>query len=610
MIWFLVSTGTTWSRGVDMPQNLEPAERYWEEFKVIFWWTGAANVALLILLAATSRWWLFTPNPDKAEAPPTWNRPGLWAWILAAAIMLLALGLRVPRLDNSLYNDEAYCYQRHLSGTWKNNELKSEPLRFRRTPWDETWFRNESGNNSQIFSVLARSCLEKWKEWGWAEKGTVAEVPVRLPPLAAGVLTLGLLGLLGWRWRGTQGMLWAMLASALHGWMVRFQSEARGYSLMLLGVALIYLGLDYALRQGRWRDWMLFGAGVLLCAWAFLGAVYFLVALFAVVVVLQVARWKQAQVDAHQIVRPLIAGAIAAMIGSQLLSSYIPQILRQLATFHSIKGEMSGAWWTLIGSYHALGAHWQDYDSENPNNFAWLRLLEQHPALSVLIGGFAAVIIGGMVAMIRQRRAAMVTVAATLLSLLLGWAIMSRKGNYMLPWYTLYSTPGFILAAAWGLANLSTAVQQRLRNKAGALIGTLAALILLTPLALGGVHWSKHTKQDERAVVVHLRGNIYPAYLGTPGERPLLVSFWSNIPAYDPHAAILVKEEHLDTMIQRARTEDRPLYVAFSHRGHALREHPTILKRIENSPDFKHVFTSPGQEEEQFTAYVYQWVGQ
>ncbi|MBL9114395.1 MAG: hypothetical protein JNJ83_05260 [Verrucomicrobiaceae bacterium] len=610
LVVFLLTTGATWPQAVAEATKNQKEVRYWEEFQVIFWWTAVGNVVLLAALAATSRWWLLTPNPTQPIPTPSWERPSRLAWVVAGGIMVLAVALRVPRLDNSLYNDEAHCYQRYLSGAWKNNEVKAEPLKFRASPWAETLFRNTAGNNSQLFSTVSRSCVELWKKMFDVAEGEVTETPARIPSLLAGVGALALLGALGWRWRGTQGMLWALLAGALHGWLVRFQSEARGYGIMLLGVMLTFWFLDSAMRLGRWRDWLGFAVGVLICAWSFLGAAYFLIALYLVLMLVQFIRWKRGEVDMHQLVRPLVAGMLAAMVGSQLLSSFIPPIIKQMATFHSIKGEMGSAWWILVTSYHLLGAHWQDYDPTNPDNLAWTRVLSEHPAMWVPVIGFVALLAGGFICMVRSGRAAQVTALTSVVALAVAWVLMSRKGNYLLPWYTIYSTPGFVLAAAWGLSNLSNALKQRITGMGGQFVSLAAGGLLISPLAISGFHWSHSTKQNERAVIEHVRGAIYPHYLGTPGEKPLLLTFWTNATAYDPHAGIMATEADLNAMIERARKEQRPLYLAFAHQGFARTEHVTVFKRLDNPSEFKHVFTSPGQEEEQFTAYVYQWVGQ
>jgi hypothetical protein len=606
---FLIKTSNTWPQALKLAESKGKDLVYYEQFQGIFWWTAVANLILLIGLAVTARWWLYTATRVTAAPAPAWERPTRWAWVLAGLIMLLALALRVPRLDMSLYNDESHCYHRYLSGAWKNNELKAEPLKFRASPWAETMFRNTAGNNSQLFSSLARFSLEQWKKVFPVAQGEIVETPVRLPSLVAGVLTLGLLGALGWRWCGTQGMLWAMLAGALHGWLVRFQSEARGYGVMLLGVLLMFWFLDSAMRTGRWRHWLGFSLGVLITVWAFLGAAYFLIGIFMVVFGMQVFRWRRAEVDFQQVIRPAIAGLLATIVGSQLLSAFIPPILYQLANFHSIKGSMGSAWWLTISVYHLLGAHWQDYDPTNAQNLAWVRLLSEHPVLWVPVLCLVATVVGAFIQMIRGGSGTCAIALGSLLALVVAWALMTRKGNYLLPWYTIYSTPAFVLAIAWGLTSLSASVRQRLAGAKGTATSIVMGLLLMTPLAVSGIHWSQHCKQDERAAIIHIRGAIYPHYLGTEGEKPLVLVFWSNAPGYDPHTAIMATEADLNTMIARAKAEQRPLFVTFSHRGHAAREHVNVFKRLEDPTEFKHTFTSPGQEEEQFTAYVYEWVG-
>jgi hypothetical protein len=48
-----------------------------------------------------------------------------------------------------------------------------------------------------------------------------------------------------------------------------------------------------------------------------------------------------------------------------------------------------------------------------------------------------------------------------------------------------------------------------------------------------------------------------------------------------------------------------PLYVSFGHRGSALGTHGELVKRLEAGKGFELVQTFWGQDEEQFTQYLY-----
>lgn len=606
---FLRFTYKTWPNAVELAEKAGRTPKFLEPYQQIFWWTALANVAVIVVLLLTRRWWL-RAGGEAAEPALRWQHPNRAVSIGILGLTVFAIALRVPRLDMSLYNDESHNYARYFSGAWKNDATKGEEPRFRETTWIEALTRNTVGNNSQLFTTLARLSLQGWKAAFGGAEGEIIETPVRIPSLIAGIATMLLLGALIWRWRGNEALLWVLLLVAVQAWLVRFQSEARSYSVMLLGVAILFWFLDKALITGRWKHWLGFAFGVLLCAWAFLGSAYFLVAVYLTLLARQVWLWKQGTLPFQQVLRPLLVGMFAALIGAQLFLAFIPPIIDQLANLHSIKGVMGPRWWGDILSHLTWGSRWLESDGTNPVNFSIQRMLERSPVLWLGTLGGAAVLLTGWWCMVKRGGAAMVMAVSSPLALVIAWAAMSRKGNFLLYWYIIYSLPAFIMALAYGLANIGDAIRKMVHQPARAtVLSAITGLVLLAPQILCGLHWSHHGKQDERQAVLLARGAVYPHYLGTEGEKALLLCFWSNSPNYDPNSGILSNEEHLNQMIARAKAESRPLFVDYSHSDFATREHPKVIARLKDAAEFTPVATVFGQEEEQFTHYVFRWNG-
>lgn len=603
---FLRFTYKTWPNAVELAEKAGRTVKFLEPFQQIFFWTAVVNLVLLVVLAATSRWWVKAESPPSNAVHTSWAKPDHIVWMVLVALMAGALVLRVPRLGMSLYNDESHNYARYFSGTWKLDGIYDETPTFRATPWIESLTRNMAGNNSQLFTILARSSLELWTSINGGAQGEIIETPVRLPSLVAGIASILLFGALMWRWRGASGLLWLVAVMTVHAWLVRFQTEARSYAVMLFGVAILFWFLDKALSAGRWRHWLGFGLGVLICAWAFLGSAYYLVAVFAALMIRQVVCWRQGKLSFQQVLRPLIAGLLAAMLGAQLFLGMIPPILYQLENFHSIKGTMGGSWWGDVLSHLVYGSRWWEGDQANPANFSMVRMLEQSPWLWAAVAGAAAATITGWWMLVKKGGAAMVLAVSAPLALVIAWAAMSRKGNYLLYWYMIYAVPGFAFCLAYGLANLVDGLRQSLRSLAVAKpIGIAIGVFILIPQVLCGWHWSNHAKQDERKPVELVRGASYPHYKGTEGEKALFIAFWSNSPNYDPMCGILATAEHLEEMIAKASVEKRPLYVTYSHSGYAEREHVKVVSRLKDPAEFEKVAVIYGQEEEQFTHYLY-----
>jgi hypothetical protein len=608
---FLRGTYKKWPNAVELAEKAGRTVKFLEPFMEIFWWTAVFNLVVLVILAATARWWVKADVLPQRQVGPSWSRPSGIAWVIMAALLVGVFALRVPRLDMSLYNDESHNYARYFSGAWKHDPINNEAPVYRETSWVESLTRNMAGNNSQLYTLLARSTLDAWRSVTGEAKQKVVETPVRLPSLMAGVATWMLLGLLFWKWRGTVGLLWLLVLLTCHAWLVRFQSEARSYSVMLLGLAILFWFLHRALTSGLWRHWLGFGFGVLLSAWAFLGSAYYLIAVFLALMIRQVVFWRRGEISFQQVLRPLMAGMFAAMIGAQLFLGFIPPILYQLEHFHSIKGTMGGMWWSDVLSHLVFGSRWIESDPGNPFNFSMERLLTTSPWWwPAVLGGVVLTLLGWW-SMVKRGGASMVLAVSAPLALVIAWALMSRKGNYLLYWYMIYAVPGFACCLAYGLANLTDGIGRTLRQPLLARgIAIATGLYLLTPQILCGIHWSQYPKQDERKPVEIIRGARYPDYKGTEGEKPLLITFWSNVPNYDPSCGILVKPEHLQSMIDRARAEKRQLFVNYSHSGYAEREHPAVVARLKDPAEFVREAVIYGQEEEQYTHYLFRWVGQ
>jgi uncharacterized membrane protein len=150
-----------------------------------------------------------------------------------AAITLLALALRLPGLDESVFGDELFTYEiatrpgfgDMLDGVTGSLEI-SPPLYF----------------------VLAWVCAKIGDPHVW----------IRVPALVAGVALVPAAYALGVRTAGrTAGLIGAGLV-ALSPFAVFYSVEARAYSLAALFVVLSALALLAALERGGWGRWALF----------------------------------------------------------------------------------------------------------------------------------------------------------------------------------------------------------------------------------------------------------------------------------------------------------------------------------------------------------------
>jgi mannosyltransferase len=129
-------------------------------------------------------------------------------YVPAAALLLLALALRLFRINQGLWYDELHNY-----------------LRFVVAPWRVIATSVPVPNNHILYTLLAKLC-ENWfgrSEWS-----------LRLPAMIAGAVTPALAFIFLRRRVGGFSAFLAGLLMALNFWMVCFSQDARGYSAFIL----------------------------------------------------------------------------------------------------------------------------------------------------------------------------------------------------------------------------------------------------------------------------------------------------------------------------------------------------------------------------------------
>jgi hypothetical protein len=544
-------------------------------------WRAAMGVVVLSsLLLATQRWWAVADAQDATldKASP-WTKPQRWLFI---GILLLAAALRVPRLGQSLYNDEAHNTVRLFVGGWRTDQ----EAKLRVPKWHQTLWLNAAGNNSQPFSLLARSSYELWLKLTGQPRGQVSETALRLPSLLLGLGSMGLLGALARRRGGTTLMIGVMLAAALHGWHLRYSTEARGYCGLLLGASLIAYSLESALRSGRWRSWLLFSLGTFLCAWFFTGSIFFLFSLYCLVMGYQLWRYKEQRIPLPQVLRPLVAGALAVMVALPLLLPSLPQVTAMLESLASIRGEMGSDWWQNAVAYVAWGCCWIDPDPHNPVALSLARHLTSGWGLPAALLSLVSLLYGAW-QMCRHHASHCVFLLASILSVPLAWGAMTAKGNYLHLWYLIAVLPAILLClghAAAGLARWSRWL--------------VAAPIL--PLLLTSLPLTHLAKQSERDALELALGDRWPA----SDDQASVAVIWSIASIYHPKVAVITDSQHFDQFVQQAKLKPKPVFVILSHKGQAQGTHADAVKRLD-SPEFELVRTFWGQEEAHFTSYLY-----
>lgn len=591
-------TADTWPDAADKATRAGKVVRY-EQLAMTWSWPGlAAGAVIAGLLGLTVRWWVGAAKVARATAPASRR-----FWILALFLLLVAAGLRAPRLGLSFYNDEAHNFVRLTAGEFKDDPTRPDGMRWRGATWAETLWYNRPGNNSQPHSLLTRLAYDAWRHATGAAEGEVCEWVVRLPAFFAGLASLLVLAFVVRRAGGEAAGLATLMAGSAHAWHVRYSTEARGYGLMILGIALSMLFLQRALEHGRWRDWLGYGFSTFLCIWAFPGCLYWVAALNGCLLVHLLWQWRNRGAGPEPVIRLLVAGVLAIMVALPLMLPLVPQLLAAVQNAPGLRGTMDGLWWKDVGSYLLFGCRWVSADLGNPVTLASERLLATNPNLWLAVANATIIAALGFTRLFKDGGAARLFVIAAVLAVVLGWADMARQGRYLNHWYLLYVLPVVLCAMGRGVTVVLSFV--RLRGWQADFAILLISVVATRMTLIVTEECLHRPKGDERGPVVQARGAIYPHYLSDATTRNALLGMvWSSGGTYDPHALTIYDIGAFEALKKRATEEQRPLYIVMSHRHQATLTQPEVVKQLEG-PGFEKVATFPALDEEAYTQVLF-----
>jgi mannosyltransferase len=448
---------------------------------------------------------------------------------IVAALTLLALVLRIPGIDTSLWTDEIFAI---LQGF--------------RTPFPETLFEYTGDNKHPLYAVLAHGASALFGEhpWTW-----------RLPALAFGVASIPMLFLLGQRISGTREAIAsaALLAVSYHH--VWFSQNARGYT----ALTFFALATTYALVRGfsdeRPSSFLLYGVAAGLGIYTHLTFLFIVFAQFLVAVMAVAGAPRGAKRVEWR--GPLLAFSSGAAVTLLLYAPMLVQVVKFFLNQPSdLAGHSSPAWALAegirvlklgLGAGSGLGA------------------------VVLAVGG--AVGLAGLVSIARQDlRVALLLVLPVLTTL---FGALAARGT-MYPRF-FFAMAGFALLIGMRGAFVSGAWLAKRFGMSDAFGRTLsmvaASLVIVASLASVPLNW-RAPKQDfdgalafiesqrapgDRVVTTDVTAKIYPTYYDKPwhpvrsvadvaaeragGRVWLVYTFPRYLAIYDSALANLVERE-------------------------------------------------------------------
>jgi hypothetical protein len=623
----------SWARAVEKREDRGRVVRPLDYMKTGLWKSAVLNTALLLALAATVPLWArrgptdAPPGsfpPSTALPRPDRSMPRLVFWLGLLLILALGLGLRLPRMDLSIYNDEEHTLRTYTRGSFPRLTLETmlkyeqskEGLPFRRDGWEWTIWSTTNGPNHVLFSILSRACLTVENILRGRPENAFSDGVFRIPSLLGSLGMILFLGLLVSRETGMGSSGWAVaLLAATHPWMIRYGTEGRGYGLMMFFCALLWWFALGGLRRPGWGNWV----GFALAQWALLvaytGAVYVpLVLNLTLAPVMLWPLWKEWRAGAgarllegwhwRRFTRWVVANLVT-------LGLYLPMILPLLPQYSAYfdtefaSAETPGNWFQDFASYSLAGVPWETPPGTDlPSVLYGLAEGEPYSAAAMVLVPLLA--LAGAILLLVRRGPLVWLIPTFALAPVIGYWHNISGGRILYIWYLIFAVPGVLVLAGVGMSPRlwvrgAFANRPWIKWAVPVFISGLISVECYLPKA-----WLLHDRpKEDLEQAIRLSGRAVDP-TGQTRMPSVHIACWTNNPFYDPWAITVVGPETVEEAIAYCLETGRELELTFGHRPLIEHHMPEVLELLEDHGLFHPATTMPGLEEKQFDIHVTQ----
>jgi hypothetical protein len=525
------------------------------------WIAGAINIALLGMLAAVCAWWTSDCQltTHSAQLSTLDCQTPRWFWPLVAVAMAITFFYSLPRMNHGFWDDEELNLRTTLYGKFKLNKKTGE-VEFKRFDWLETVYGYSKGPNSHtMFSIISRACEDAWNSIAKPRAFPFVEWPFRVPALVFGVLAVAAMAWLPKEFGLPGAGVAAAFLLAIHPWNIRYASEARGYSLLVLLVPVLFVFWRRAVITGRWKWWGAFAGTEFSLIYCYPGVVFVLVVLNLTTLALIAIGGDCAKPRNRQAGRWFCVNVLAAILTLQLMLPLYPQA-KQYFDFVSSQGFVSGWPWVqntvcfMIGGapWSKSGEPWAGYPE-------WLARHVENPVLFLFAASFAiALILLGALHLLRRGWASATFVLVMSVCPPITFVFAYFKRFLLYENYVIYSLPGVVICAATGLTLAASCTQRILGGKvmasATASFIVLGYFLYTNPFRQWIV---QHPLQQIRESVILCRGTLDPSSVIQKNVRT--ASFCIPPYLYDPHMERLDSVGAFIAELRRADEDCVPL---------------------------------------------------
>ena len=562
----------------------KPAPTHW--LVPVWLWRGLAlNTGLAALLVALTPL-AARPLTRSATTSPLGAALSRRDKMLVAASLLLLAASTAPRLGHSLWGDEEYVMKAYIApavesasdGTWSLVERS-----WLVTLWDYARPTNHIG-----YTVPARLFHDGFFRPGEGERAAwFSETWMRMPSFLAG---LGAILTLVWSarvWGWSRGIGWIALGYAGHAWLVRFGCDARGYSLVVMLLPLQFGCLGRALQTGQWRWWLGYAFAQFYIIWTHPGTVHFPMAMNVA------ALWLLARQPStsrpQQFGRWLAVCLLSSMFVVGLMAPCLPPFIAFLKE-NRLSGTLDLPWFQDSAAALFSGALWFPWDSSNPL-CVHLSTAPLPPVISAawIALGLALALLATLHILRDPQRRPLLAFLIGGPALLLAHLIIGHTKPYQ--WYLIPMLPCLFLlwAAAWNAGDGPRPAHRLLQS---ALLLCLAGVhVLGLPTARLLTRFPLEACRESVALTRTITNPRHPGY----GSDAITASPGMTTEAYDPAVVRFDTPDELRALIDRARSENKPLYLNFGFRQFLKSAQPEIFRLIDDPALFETVQILPGQ---------------
>jgi hypothetical protein len=599
-IWLLVAT-KPWVAAAEIRGKTDTRDYV----RIYGWIAGAINLVLLAGLAAICPWWArkqTKPSPSTAKEPSTLvsaqptSRTSRWFWPLVVAAMAATSLYSIPRMTHGFWDDEELNVRTTLWGKFKPNKKTGE-IEFVRFDWLETIYGYSKGPNSHtLFGILSRACEDAWNLVARPTGFPLVEWPFRVPALVFGALAVAAFAWLlkDFGMPGT-GVIAAFLL-AIHPWNIRYASEARGYSLLIFLVPLLFVFWRRALVSGEWRWWAAFALAEFSLIYCYPGSAFVVVMLNLITVGLFVAGSECAEPRFTQAGRWFCVNVLATMLSLQMMLPLMPQGKRYF-DFVSSQGFVAGWQWVSNTACFMLGgAPWTKSGEPLAGYPEWLARYVENPVLFVVAASFAIVLVLlGAGRLLLGGWASATFVIAMAICPPMTFVFAYFKKFLLYENYVIYSLPGVVVCAAAGVTLIARWLARLLGGRRTVAYAAVACVLLGYFLYTNRFRqWLVgNPLQQIRESVIYCRGTLDPA-VGANNVRT--ASFCIPPYLYDAHMERLDSAGSFVAALRRADAEGIPLYLNIGMPWAARQYSPQMWELFNNRALFEEAVRLRGFE--------------